>query len=244
MGRWIGGIVFLTALGAMLGLLIALACALWSIPSSATTHVNFGSPRSWSRATPPDWPRTELNQTTYRRGFGIRYRMLRGHDATKRNAPPSEWTPPDRYGFAELQVGWPFLCLGAYRPYDELEADDVDGWFLNLSVNVALADGSPNSLNSSRWHNLIVLPSRSNMHLLDSGRALPTKPLWLGLAANTIILGGVPLMVYLSIVWLRERRRSKRGRCERCGYDLAGLVDCPECGTPQASARQRDLKDG
>lgn len=38
---------------------------------------------------------------------------------------------------------------------------------------------------------------------------------------------------------LRSRWRRRRGRCGRCGYDLAGLVAgrCPECGAQQPLTR-------
>jgi hypothetical protein len=37
---------------------------------------------------------------------------------------------------------------------------------------------------------------------------------------------------------VRRRRRSRRGCCERCAYDLTGNASgvCPECGTPVAKA--------
>jgi hypothetical protein len=36
-----------------------------------------------------------------------------------------------------------------------------------------------------------------------------------------------------TLQWWRQRRRSRRNLCRRCGYELAGNVSgvCPECGT-------------
>ena len=49
-------------------------------------------------------------------------------------------------------------------------------------------------------------------------------PVWIPLACCAV--GG-------AVVWWRQARRQRRGTCEVCGYDLAGLAPgavCPECG--------------
>jgi hypothetical protein len=56
---------------------------------------------------------------------------------------------------------------------------------------------------------------------------------WLSIPCWTPLVIVVPLAFYL--VW-RDRRLSRPGRCEVCGYDRRGLVGgadakCPECGT-------------
>jgi hypothetical protein len=64
-------------------------------------------------------------------------------------------------------------------------------------------------------------------------RALPLRPVWLGLLADAAAWGGVWFVVLSPFGYVR-RRRLKRGQCVRCGYPLAGLpprTPCPECGT-------------
>ena len=77
---------------------------------------------------------------------------------------------------------------------------------------------------------------------LDSPRStLPNKSADL----RTSVALGVFVMAIAAFVvgrtwlwpdWLQHqhRRRQRRGRCPKCGYDLAGLADaaapCPECG--------------
>ena len=65
------------------------------------------------------------------------------------------------------------------------------------------------------------------------GRALntPTKPLWWGLAGNTIFYA-TPILLLLTATRLRQRaRRRRKDRCVACNYDLSGtLGPCPECG--------------
>jgi hypothetical protein len=67
----------------------------------------------------------------------------------------------------------------------------------------------------------------------DSARALPCRPIWRGLAADT---------GFYSLAWwclvrgtgsVRAALRRRRGRCVACSYDLSGLpagAPCPECG--------------
>ena len=63
-------------------------------------------------------------------------------------------------------------------------------------------------------------------------RALPLRPIWLGLTANSCLYGLVWLTLSAGIVRLRESRR-RAGRCICCGYPRIGLQEdsrCPECG--------------
>lgn len=64
----------------------------------------------------------------------------------------------------------------------------------------------------------------------DSGNLVIRVPLW-----GFLLLGGA---MAGAGVWVRRRARAD-GRCERCGYDLAGLAiaSCPECGAAGSSGR-------
>jgi hypothetical protein len=62
--------------------------------------------------------------------------------------------------------------------------------------------------------------------------AVPLLPVWTGLLFNAAAFA-VPLLA--TVVGLRAGRRLlriRRGSCAACGYDVAGLEQCPECGTP------------
>jgi len=80
---------------------------------------------------------------------------------------------------------------------------------------------------------------------------LPYRPIVPGFLANTGIWTGAWMLVLAPVVllaaWWRRARRRKRGACPGCGYELAGLSGCPECGwnqkgnpaaTPQHSSPQ------
>ncbi len=62
---------------------------------------------------------------------------------------------------------------------------------------------------------------------------LPYRVHRLGFLANVIINGAAAYLLIRIPHWVRSRSLLRRGRCPYCGYDLAGLVTCPECGQGQ-----------
>ncbi|MEZ6241932.1 MAG: hypothetical protein R3B57_02715 [Phycisphaerales bacterium] len=59
---------------------------------------------------------------------------------------------------------------------------------------------------------------------------LELVPVWPGFAIDAAFYAGVCwVLLFAPGVAIRWRRR-QRGRCPACGYDLAGLESCPECG--------------
>ena len=72
------------------------------------------------------------------------------------------------------------------------------------------------------------------------GETSKSNVLWIGHVRNSLafvlaaLLGTLPLRGRTDL-WLRRWRdrlfrRTPSGHCLRCGYDLAGLTRCPECG--------------
>jgi hypothetical protein len=84
---------------------------------------------------------------------------------------------------------------------------------------------------------LDLTPSPSEVSMgADPYRALPWRPVWLGLAGDTVCFGSVWFAV-LVLPGARRRFRLRRGLCAACGYDLAGntMGVCPECGAGATS---------
>ena len=61
-------------------------------------------------------------------------------------------------------------------------------------------------------------------------KEMPTRIYWPGLAFNTIFFGVLCLVMFILPRRATIARRRRLGLCLGCGYDLAGLARCPECG--------------
>jgi hypothetical protein len=65
---------------------------------------------------------------------------------------------------------------------------------------------------------------------------LPMRPIWIGLAVNTVFFAVCWLVIWKTLTvprrFLREVARMRRGACVCCGYDLGYdfIRGCPECG--------------
>lgn len=68
---------------------------------------------------------------------------------------------------------------------------------------------------------------------VDYPRALPLRPAWAGLAADTVLWALASWATWRAARLAIRVSRRRRGRCGDCGYDRAGLpagAPCPECG--------------
>ncbi len=82
------------------------------------------------------------------------------------------------------------------------------------------------------------LPQHPLLHPLGH-HSLPLVPVWPGFAVNAAFYAACVATLWLAAATTHhilgtKRRRRKRGQCEACGYDLTGLEQCPECGSPAA----------
>ncbi len=76
-----------------------------------------------------------------------------------------------------------------------------------------------------------------NWSLAGKARTMPTRPIWFGLLANSLIYGvmTMPLLLVARRVIRRigRWRAARRQVCPECKYDLRATPDtspCPECG--------------
>ena len=107
--------------------------------------------------------------------------------------------------FGEDARGWPLPCL-----VSEYEVQpDLIVWRVISGIPVGL-------------------PPRSAFKI---PHALPIRPIWLGLLANTALYAVVAATVIKSLSRLRRLNRIKHSRCPRCGYPKCDAVACSECGS-------------
>ena len=59
---------------------------------------------------------------------------------------------------------------------------------------------------------------------------LPLRPLAAGFVVNTLLHTLVAFGVLSLVARWRASRRRRVGECAACGYELAGLHTCAECG--------------
>jgi len=64
---------------------------------------------------------------------------------------------------------------------------------------------------------------------------LPVQPRPLGFAINTIVYALPVYVIWIGFAALRKRRRLSSSICTRCGYDVSGVGQCPECGMKAGS---------
>lgn len=122
------------------------------------------------------------------------------------------------------RIGWPVRSLAAYRHvrvYPNVrQSTEVVKW---------------RALWLQAWMNGYVQPPAKPG---DPPRVWAMYPIWSGFALNTLIFAAVPAGMWW--VGMRAKRtwRRRRGLCIHCGYELAGLAMCPECGVPSGQSNK------
>lgn len=78
--------------------------------------------------------------------------------------------------------------------------------------------------------------SISGFQTQGADRYLPAAPYWGGLALNTIIYGGLPILIFVLPAFVQRIHRRRDSLCLYCGYQIESQAQCPECG--QSSSDQ------
>lgn len=120
-------------------------------------------------------------------------------------------TLPPRLSFgSDTSFGQPWPCL----------------WYRVQAVSSGLTIAGPIA------EGMLVLRGQPSPRVRDF-TALPLKPLWAGLAADTAVFSAMWFVLMTVSGALRRNWRRARALCPRCGYSRAGLPHdgaCPECG--------------
>jgi hypothetical protein len=167
-------------------------------------------------ATPPDptLPTTPEGWMNYARE---QRRMPSGMPIKDHDSPPA-WgsfasgDPLPRHvtAGADFGFGWPRPALW-YRVYG------------SYALNYAFASEIEGGI-------LLTPPSTLEIRAYQH-RALPLRPHWPGILANTAFFAATGSLVFFPSSFRGQRRR-RRGHCPHCGYDLRHDLSspCPECG--------------
>ena len=214
MRRWTRLILIALALGAVVNVLVAWA-VLW-LPAGnrefKPTRV-WDTPQPWTIPMPPE--AAALLGESEARAFGRCWR---------RQHPVQAYS---NLAVTHADSGFPFRSMTTVR------------W----PHAVATTEGTPHIAvigfgdQQSIFYRGVEAPSFMTALLGDPSARLPLRPRPLAFLGNALIYTVV--LLTLHAVWYegRERWRTRRGRCAACGYDIAGVERCPECGetcTPHA----------
>jgi hypothetical protein len=112
----------------------------------------------------------------------------------------------------EHATGWPWLAASC-----EYQVRNAPPWTVVTIGGIELRAG------------------RYAMLTAYTRRALPLRPIWLGLLEDVGVFGLMWSTLVEGARALHRSRRRRRGLCAACAYDRRGLAShaaCPECGTP------------
>ncbi len=212
-------ILMLLAIGSVLNLGVAWICVWNSLSSESTDDWSSEALRSsWSHRVPQGWPR--LTSWSSDATFG--YESIHAWDATS-------WEPT--FGVAALSfkhsltiehAGWPFKAFESEQRIPSVAEDRMH------------AEGQPWAFS---WRTGLGLGSNASMFLSGTLLWFPVRPLWPGWIANTALFAGMIWACSRTPRLFRTIYRRRRGLCTVCGYAVAALDRCPECGTAVTRAR-------
>ncbi len=127
----------------------------------------------------------------------------------------------------QVAVGWPMFAFRASR-----EMRFPNRWPGSNQY-------SARRIIQPEWYGALDLSAISGSSASRSPVVLPYQPLPVGLATNTLLLGGITASVYYGFGFARRTLRVRAGRCPACGYPRGTSPVCTECGERLASPSAR-----
>lgn len=149
----------------------------------------------------------------YPESFQPMFCRVYDHSGLRYDDVSADYVTQGSRGLRLVRSGFPIKCLSYHywtRYDDMVESDHFDARFA-----------------------LLRQPPRPTLKpFLERDTALPLRPLWPGFAINTIFYGVVLWLLFVAPFKLRKWRRTRRGLCAACAYDLRGDFEsgCSECG--------------
>ena len=198
--------IFLLA-GAVVNVTVAWGIVLRSsVPPVGRPFERVSGVSAWPRPVPDDWPLPEAQKSA--RSWGLSELKTLANVAPMSPLPlKGTWVA---VGMTLFRAGWPCRSL---------EADFQGRAIYDLPLQI-------------EWRYSLTLPEPLTIIRREEARyrPLPYRPLWLGLAANTVFYAAVIWLLISGPFVLRRIIRVKRGRCVKCGYPVSESAVCSECG--------------
>lgn len=249
---WVLSLILALLVGQLITVIIAWVCAEHMLMFPVPT----GQRPTWaSRLSVPADVMYQQVGDAYYEGFGTRYRStnliaywspgeqrfhvrdsredIRGASGDLLPAPSIQLVV---LNLSTSTAGWPFQALF----YQECPVPGAAFALLNDEPFLAtpqIISEALREIGLSAPSLAQRFPFLANAHISFS-RHIPITPLWPGYILNTLFWGGLFFAIEFAARFLHHRRRTRAGDCHHCGYTLAGLSKCPECGTPVPSDTQ------
>ncbi len=122
------------------------------------------------------------------------------------------WDRDEHFSVSIGRVGWPFHAMQSKHAFQGgLVATPTHG---NIWIS--------------------GLPTPKPLRDRGFSTRLAIRPAWPGFALNTLFYAILTALAITATTRaftdVRTWHRTRRGRCPACGYDIAGVTTCPECG--------------
>lgn len=208
-------------------LVVAIGFPRWQGAGRGTFGI--GAPDRWSQRVPAAWPPTPQG-TSESRWWCCTIRHEHAEWPAPIIGPDGLRTPEGMEVMRTAKVltlqmsewGWPMRSLRTSRTNEVGAA---------LSIRMLPPPGDHSLAEGIR-----LPPSLARSPFVAH---LPLMPVWPGFAINTLLYAAVAAALLAGPGKLRRALRRRRGQCTRCGYDLAGLAQCPECGHVDTAAKAK-----
>lgn len=197
----IGRIAAATLVGTVMTVGQCWLLALQAVPTTLTVPFVPGATYQWPAPVPANWP--ACREYVRWRGVGMEREQASEQMALSSRLPV--------YSVTRDVVGWPMGAMESvrreYLPLSGAGVIRVEGVGFGSGIRVRRGSG-PAAFESF----------------------LPLRPLAVGFAFNALLYTMVAFGVLTMVARWRASRRRHVGQCAACGYELAGLRTCAECG--------------
>ena len=120
--------------------------------------------------------------------------------------------------------GWPFACLSiAVKVDSDTDRAHHNGLLIRNAGGMYAGIETP-------WQERFRSPMGDPKYRDPTYWRLPIVPFVPGFLADVLFYAWTSWLILFGPFTVRGQLRRRHGRCVRCGYDLAGLEACPECG--------------
>lgn len=232
MRRWALLVVISLAIGMIATICVCWQAAFWPSMTQVNWAVARNPPNDWITAPPARNPSVQYfehsttsdiatNRTVY---IQFSFSTPKQTNYSVNSPPKSDWN----YCIFHESFGWPMRAM-----YHELAFVNADGTGVMRPFELnSRREGISTGRHFAGRSRLSRAPPP-----YDELR-LPIRVHPLGFVINTLLTGALCIFPFVLLrlrkAWIAQKRL-QYGRCEACGYDLADLTTCPECGTPDPS---------